>query len=524
MRFPIFFLLASLAIARAAERPNILFIMTDDHAAHAMSCYGSKVNATPNMDRIAKDGVQFTNAFVTNSICTPSRATILTGKYSHLNGTPVFNRFDGAQPNVAKLLQAAGYHTGMVGKWHLGSDPTGFDRWIVLPGQGVYRDPDFLTRDGVVTVKGYASDVITDLGIEWLETRPKEQPFFLMLHHKAPHRPWEPDAKNRALFAQRTIPEPATLFDDYATRPAALPENAQTIAKDLTRRDLKLAVPADLTTPERNKWLNTKPDSVEIADADGGKKTLTGEALVHWKYQRYMQDYLACVQSVDDNIGRVLDYLEKTGLAKNTVVFYTSDNGFFLGDNGMFDKRFMYEPSLRVPLLARGPGVKAGATTELFALNNDFAPTFLELAGLPVPADMQGRSLAPLLRGEAPADWRASLYYRYYHDPGDHNTRTHYGVRTATHKLIYFWKKDAWEMFDLASDPAEQRNLADDPAQASKLAELKAELARLKSEFKDDDQFGAEIPPNGVDGGVKDRKALGVKTASEAVGLTAGKY
>jgi arylsulfatase A-like enzyme len=521
MRFHVFFFVALLSIARAAERPNILFIMTDDHAAHAMSCYGSKVNVTPNMDRIAKDGARFTNAFVTNSICTPSRATILTGKYSHLNGTPVFNRFDGSQQNVAKLLQAAGYSTGMIGKWHLGSDPTGFDRWIVLPGQGVYRDPEFLTPEGRVTVKGYATDVITDLGVKWLETRPKEKPFFLMLHHKAPHRPWEPDEKNRALFAQRTIPEPATLFDDYKTRPAALPENAQTVANDLTRRDLKLTPPEELKQPERNKWLNTKPDAVEVAGADGSMKTLTGEALVHWKYQRYMQDYLACVQGVDDNIGRVLDYLEATGLARNTVVFYTADNGFFLGDNGMYDKRFMYEPSLRVPLLVRGPGVKAGAVSELFALNNDYAPTFLDLAGLPVPADMQGRSLLPLLRGETPADWRTSMYYRYYHDPGDHNTRAHYGVRTVSHKLIHYWKKDAWEMFDLKSDPAELRNIAGDEKEAARLGELKTELARLRKELKDDDQFAAQIPESGVDGNGGERKMLGVKTAAEAVELSA---
>ena len=517
MRFPALLLLLLLSIASAAERPNILFIMTDDHAAHAISCYGSKVNETPQMDRIAKDGMRFTNAFVTNSICTPSRATILTGKYSHLNGTPVFNRFDGSQQTVAKLLQAAGYHTGMIGKWHLGSDPTGFDRWIVLPGQGVYRNPDFLTAESRVTVRGYATDVITDLGVEWLETRPKEKPFFLMLHHKAPHRPWEPDEKHRAMFANRTIPEPETLFDDYATRPGALPENMQTIAKNLTNRDLKRPSPgSSLTFIEH--WNATVPMEVEV---DG--KKLTGEALVHWKYQRYMQDYLACVQSVDDNIGRVLDYLERTGLAKNTIVFYTSDNGFFLGDNGMFDKRFMYEPSLRVPLLVRGPGVKAGAVSDFFALNNDFAPTFLDLAGLPTPADMQGRSLLPLLRGEAPADWRKTMYYRYYHDPGDHNTRAHYGVRTATHKLIYFYKKDAWEMFDLVKDPTEQKNIAGDEKEAVRLSEMRAELTRLRKEFKDDDQFAATIPPSGVDGAAKEKKPLGVKTAGEAIGLTAGK-
>ena len=523
MRFPVLFFLLLLSIARAAERPNILFIMTDDHAAHAMSCYGSKVNETPHMDRIAKDGVRFTNAFVTNSICTPSRATILTGKYSHLNGTPVFNRFDGSQQNVAKLLQAAGYHTGMVGKWHLGGDPTGFDRWIVLPGQGLYRDPVFLTAEGRLTVQGYATDVITDLGVEWLETRPKEKPFFLMLHHKAPHRPWEPDEKHRALFAKRSIPEPDTLFDDYATRPGALPDNAQTIAKDLTRRDVKLMPPAELQGKDRDEWLATKPMEVEITAEDGAKRTLTGDALVHWKYQRYMQDYLACVQSVDDNVGRVLDYLEKTGLAKNTIVFYTADNGFFLGDNGMFDKRFMYEPSLRVPLLVSGPGVKAGAVSEMFALNNDFAPTFLDLAGLPTPADMQGQSLLPLLHGEAPADWRKTMYYRYYHDPGDHNTRAHYGLRTATHKLIYYYKKDAWEMFDLRSDPTEQKNIATDEKEAARLAELKSELARLRTEFKDEDQFAETIPPNGVDGAAKEKKPLGAKTAAEAIALTAGR-
>jgi arylsulfatase A-like enzyme len=518
---PLLCLLLLASAAFAADRPNILFIMTDDHAAHAMSCYGSKVNATPNMDRIARDGIRFTNAFVTNSICTPSRATILTGKYSHANGTPVFNRFDGSQQTVAKLLQAAGYHTGVVGKWHLGSDPTGFDRWIVLPGQGAYRDPAFLVKAGRLTVNGYATDVIADLGIEWLETRPKDKPFFLMLHHKAPHRAWEPDEKNRALFASRTIPEPPTLFDDYRTRPAALPENRQTVARDLTRRDLKLAPPADLTTPQqRNAWLAAKPESVEIENTDGTKNTLTGEALVHWKYQRYMRDYLACVQGVDDNIGRVLDYLDRTGLAKSTVVFYTSDNGFFLGDLGLYDKRFMYEPSLRVPLLVRGPGLKAGAVAEQFALNNDYAPTFLELAGLPVPAEMHGRSLLPLLRGEAPADWRTSMYYRYYHDPGDHNTRSHLGIRTATHKLIHYWKKDAWEMYDLAADRNEQRNVADDPAHAAKLAELKAELKRLQSQLRDEEQFANEIPPSGVGGLKAGVKPLGVKTAAEAIALS----
>ena len=494
--------LAMLALAaRAAERPNIIFIMTDDHAYHALSCYGSKVNETPHLDRIAKEGMRFDRAFVTNSICTPSRATLLTGKYSHLNGTPVFNRFDGSQQTVSKLLQAAGYHTGMVGKWHLGSDPTGFDRWTVLPGQGAYHDPAFLTPEGRVVKKGYATDIITDLGIEFLEQRPKDSPFFLMLHHKAPHRPWEPDAKNKAKFEGKEIPFPETWNDDYAGRADALRECTQQVANDMTRRDLKLEPPAGLAGPQRNQWLGAKPVEVEVAQPDGTKKTLTGDALARWKYQRYMQDYLACVQGVDDNIGRLLDHLEKTGLAQNTVIFYTADNGFFLGDHGLYDKRFMYEHSLRVPLLVRWPGVaKAGATTDAFALNNDFAETFLEIAGAKIPEDMQGRSLVPLLKGERPADWRTAMYYRYYHDPGDHNTRAHLGIRTATHKLIHYWKKDQWECYDLVKDPNEMRNIYADPAAKEVLAGLKTELLRLKKELKDDDQFASEQPNTGVDG------------------------
>ncbi len=508
------------AAAVAGERPNVLFVMSDDHAAHALSAYGSRVNETPGLDRIAREGTRFANAFVVNSICTPSRATILTGQYSHRNGVPVFNSLDPARQTVAKLLQAAGYHTGMVGKWHLGSDPAGFDRWIVLPGQGVYEEPDFLVPGGRLRVEGHVTEVVTDLGIEWLETRPKDRPFFLMLHHKAPHRPWVPDAANRALFAGRTIPEPATLFDDWATRPAALPENRQTIARDLTRRDLKLAPPEGLSARERGAWLSVAPETVDVVRADGTLETLTGEALVHWKYQRYLQDYLACVQGIDDQMARLLAYLDGSGLSGNTLVVYASDNGFFLGDLGLYDKRFMYEPSLRVPLLVRGPGVRAGAVAEGFALNVDFAPTFLDLAGLPVPADMQGRSLAPLLRGEAPAGWRTSMYYRYDHDPGHHDTRAHVGVRTATRKLVHYWKKDAFELFDLVADPDEQRNLADDPEHAADLAAMRAELARAKAEAGDDDRFARGLPKDDVDGPFPGKAPLGTKTVAAAIGLS----
>ena len=507
--------------ATAQVRPNIIFIMSDDHASHALSCYGSKVNETPHLDRLAKGGVLFKNAFVTNSICTPSRACLLTGQYSHLNGVPVFNRFDGGRPHVAKLLQKSGYTTAMIGKWHLGDEPTGFDQWVILPGQGAYHNPEFLTPHGRLVIDGYVSNVITDLGISFLEKRPKDKPFLLMLHHKAPHRGWNPDEKNKALFKNRVIPEPTTLFDDYATRSAALPKNQQTIARDLTRLDLKLAAPDDIPPAEKQKWLAGSPSSVTLTDDKGATRTLTGQALVKWKYQRYMQDYLACVQGVDDNIGRLLDYLDESGLASNTMVIYTSDNGFFLGDMGLFDKRLMYEPGLRVPLIARLPGViPSGKSSDHFALNIDFAPTFLELASIPVPLDMQGRSLIHLLKGEKPDGWRNSIYYRYYHDPGDHNTPAHYGMRTATRKIIYFWKQNAWEMYDLIKDPTEQHNLAGELAHKTDFEDLKMQLGQLKKDLKDDDQFASEAPSDGINENPATPRKLGKRTAAEAIDLS----
>ncbi|HZY88245.1 MAG TPA: sulfatase, partial [Gemmataceae bacterium] len=348
----------ALPLSAAEARPNVLYIMADDHAAHAIGAYGSKVNKTPHIDRIAAGGMRFDNCFVTNSICTPSRAAILTGKYSHMNGVPVFNRFDGRQPTLAKYLQSAGYHTGMVGKWHLGSDPTGFDDWNILPGQGRYHDPVFLTKDGRKTHKGYCTDIITDLSIQFLDGRPKDRPFFLMCHHKAPHRPWQPDEKHRKQWESVRVPEPPTLDDDYATRSAAAREATMRIDRDLTPTDLKQKPPAGLSAKE----------------------------LKRWKYQRYMRDYLACVAAVDDNVGRLLDYLDKNGLADNTIVIYTSDQGFFLGDHNWFDKRFMYEESLRMPFLVRWPGkVKPGTVQDGVVLNVDFAPTLLDAAGQKVP-------------------------------------------------------------------------------------------------------------------------------------------
>jgi arylsulfatase A-like enzyme len=484
-------------------RPNIIFIMTDDHAAHAIGAYGSRVNETPHIDRLAREGALLASVFATNSICTPSRASILTGQYSHINGVTVFNRFDSSRVTVAGLLQQGGYHTGLIGKWHRGSDPAGFDHWEILPGQGEYKDPVFYTASGETTYSGrYATDVITELALDFIEKRPREKPFFLMMHHKAPHRPWEPSDAHAAHFAAQRIPEPVTFWDSYATRTDALHENQQRVAADLTNRDLKLTPPPDLHGADLVRWFLLIPDAVTIV-RDGTPVVLTGEGLTRWKYQRYMQDYLATVQSVDDSVGRVLALLDTAGLARNTMVVYTSDQGFFLGDHGLFDKRFMYEESIRMPFLVRWPArITPGTTSDAIALNIDFAPTFLDVAGLASSPDMQGRSLVPVLAGQRPADWRTSMYYRYYHDPGDHNTRAHYGVRTRTHKLIYFWKKDQWELFDLVNDPYELHNLYAAPGQAQLTATLKAELARLKREVRDDDQLADEQLPNGVDGPV----------------------
>ncbi|MDP1857606.1 MAG: sulfatase [Gemmatimonadaceae bacterium] len=494
---------STVAPSAVAQRPNIIFIMSDDHAAHAIGAYGSRVNETPNLDRLAREGAMLRNVFATNSICTPSRAVILTGQYSHLNGVTMFNRFDSSRPTVARALQRGGYYTGMIGKWHLGSDPVGFDQWEILPGQGAYMNPVLYSATGEKAYAGrYVTDLITDLALDFIKDRPRNKPFFLMLHHKAPHRAWEPDSAHRAAFAERWIPEPPTFWDSYATRTDALHGNRQRVATDLTRGDLKLPPPPGLVDANLTRWLATAPDSVTTT-RNGTTVTLTGDALTRWKYQRYMQDYLATVQSVDDNVGRLLDYLDRNGLAKNTLVIYTSDQGFFLGDHGMFDKRFMYEESLRMPFLVRWPAaIKAGTRSDAIGLNLDFAPTFLDAASVAVPPEMQGRSLLPILRGRTPTDWRGSMYYRYYHDPGDHNTRAHYGVRTLTHKLIHFWKKDQWELFDLVHDPLEVHNLYGQPGHEQLTAALKAELVRLKHALRDDDQLANDQLPNGVDGPV----------------------
>ncbi len=471
----------------AEDRPNILFIMSDDHAAHAMSCYGSRINETPNLDRIAEGGMRFDNCFCTNSICTPSRATILTGMYNHVNkvttlSTPMDNRFQ----TFPKLLRENGYQTAVFGKWHLGTGaahcPTGFDDWAVLPGQGLYHNPEFIFRgpDGGTrrTVEGYVTDIITDMSLDWLRQRDNDRPFCLMYHHKAPHREWEPDEKHAHLFLNEEIPEPETLYDDYSDRASAASAAQMRVGGHMNERELKCRI----------------------------NRTLSERALRKWAYQRYIKDYLRVVASIDDNVGRVLDWLDAEGLTHNTVVIYTSDQGFFLGDHGWYDKRFMYEESLRMPFILRYPKeVTPGSVNDDIVLNLDFASLFLDLAGVPIPEDFQGRSFRPLLRGSTPPDWRRAMYYRYWMHKAHHNVYAHYGIRTERHKLIYYYS-DAlgqegaidetytpeWELFDLEKDPRELKNVYDHPDYAIVAKELKEALHRLQSEVGDE-RYGKDV-------------------------------
>lgn len=465
--------------------PNILFIFSDDHASHAISAYGSKINRTPNIDRLADEGMLFLNTFCGNSICAPSRATVLTGKHSHNNGVmDNRNQFDGSQQTAPKLLREAGYQTAMIGKWHLKSDPTGFDHWEVLRGQGPYYNPRLKTPDGPVDHVGYTTDIITDRALAWLkEQRRPDRPFLLMYQHKAPHRNWQPGPDHLTTFDDVEIPEPATLFDDWADRTSACQVQEMTIARHMTlKSDLKLQAPKNLTDEQRAAW----DAAYDGKNAEFEAAGLEGDALVRWKYQRYVKDYLRCIASLDDNIGRVLDYLDESGLTRNTVVIYSSDQGFYLGDHGWYDKRWMYEESLRMPFMVRWPGViEPGSRNADLTQNIDFAPTFLALAGLETPDDMDGRSLVPLLKGRTPDDWRTSIYYHYFEFPGPHAVQKHYGVRTTRYKLIRYYEIDEWELFDLEKDPDELKSVHADPAYADTLAELKRELTRLRQEFGD---------------------------------------
>ncbi len=502
---PLLLLLAGFGPA-AAKPPNILFIFTDDHAYQAVGAYGSRLNRTPHIDRIAREGMRFDRALVTNSICAPSRAVILTGKYSHLNGV-LDNRlrFDGSQQTFPKLLQEAGYQTAIFGKWHLKSAPTGFDDWEVLPGQGAYYNPDMRVgpNDRRRRHTGYTTDIVTDLSLEWLKNRNPDQPFLLMSQHKAPHRHWMPGPEHLTLYDGERIREPPTLFDDYSGRASPAARNRMEIGRHMTAHDLKFRPPPGTPRddPFMIRWKRTygrmNPDQKAVWDAIYEPKNeafkaakLTGKELVRWKYQRYIKDYLRCIASVDDNVGRLLRYLDATGLSRNTIVVYSSDQGFYLGEHGWFDKRWMYRESLRTPLVIRWPGVvEPGSSSRDLVSNLDYAATFLEMAGVRIPPRMQGHSLVPILKGEAPTDWRRSFYYHYYESQLAHGVPAHEGVRTERYKLIRFYESDEWELFDLERDPQELQSLYAREGSERITADLKAELKRLRA------FYGVSEPP-----------------------------
>ena len=476
-------------------RPNILFIMSDDHSSKAISAYGHGLNHTPNLDRIADGGMRLDHCYVTNSICTPSRAAILTGTYNHVNGVTTLNtHIDNRWPNLAKHLRYSGYQTAMVGKWHLGEgkhhEPTGFDYWSVLPGQGEYFDPVMIEMGEERTETGYATDIITDKCLTWLKDRDWDRPFFLMCHHKAPHRNFEPHPRDRDMFEGHDVIVPDTYDDDYKNRARAAEAARMRVRTDMKYSDLGLVQPeggAEVGeicfegSTERRVPHPRDPSGLVLIDRHTGENYTfeTEEELAHFKYQRYMKRYLATIHAIDENVGRMLDWLDDEGLAENTIVIYTSDQGFFLGDHGWFDKRFMYEESLQMPFLIRFPErIKSGEICKDIATNVDFAPTFLDYAGLQIPSYMQGTSMRPILEGQMPDDWQSDAYHRYWmHKDEHHYAWAHYGLRSERYKLIYWYNSDLgqvgahgpdeppeWELFDCQDDPLELLNVADDPA------------------------------------------------------------
>jgi arylsulfatase A-like enzyme len=482
LAFPLF-----AAEPKQSKQPNILFIFSDDHALAAISAYNDprKLVQTPNIDRLAREGMMFNRAMVPNSICGPSRACVLTGKYNHLNGFFDNTRavFNGSQQTMPKLLHAAGYQTALIGKWHLISDPTGFDYWDILPGQGIYYNPPMIKLGKKTTRQGYVTDIITEESLDWLKQRDKSKPFLLMCQQKAPHREWAPNLKNLGWNGERKFIEPETLFDDYSGRGKAEREQDMTLAKTVTGLDMKLVPPPNINSNQLKAWnAYYEPRNDEFRKAN-----LQGKDLVRWRYQRYLHDYLGTVLSVDESVGKLLKYLDDEGLAENTIVVYSSDQGFYLGEHGWFDKRWIFEESLRTPLIIRWPGkVKPGSSNRDIVANIDFASTFLEAAGQPIPADIQGRSLIPVLTGNTPADWRKSFYYHYYDYPGAHNVRRHYGVVTDRCKLVHFYEPDVnyWELFDLQKDPQELHSVYGQPEYADIQKDLHTELTRLRTELK----------------------------------------
>ncbi len=478
----------SSAISPQADpsHPNIILIYSDDHAYQAVSAYGDdrKLIDTPNIDRIGNEGMRLDRCLVTNSLCGPARATVLTGKYNHLNGfyNNINCRFDGSQMTFPKLLQKAGYQTAMIGKWHLETAPTGFDYWNILVGQGVYYNPVFIKNGVKAQVPGYVTDLTLKDAIDWMNHRDKSKPFLLMYQNKAPHRPWEPGLDYLNFDHDRKYDPPATLFDDYDGRGSAEHNQKMTIATNMNKADVKLIPPRDLSPDQLQTWnAYYEPRNEAFLSAH-----LKGKDLVAWKYNRYMHDYLACVKQVDDSVGSLLKYLDDNGLKNNTLVIYSSDQGFYLGEHGWFDKRWIFEESLRAPLLVRWPGViKPGSVNKAIVSNLDFAETFLDAAGIPIPEEMQGHSLLPLFKGATPTDWRTSFYYHYYEYPFFHNVSPHYGVVTDQYKLIHFYDADDyWELFDLKKDPNELNSVYGQPEYKDITAKLTAELHRLETELK----------------------------------------
>ncbi|MCK9506942.1 MAG: sulfatase [Pigmentiphaga sp.] len=471
------------------ERPNIIYIMADDHASQAVSAYGGMLKdylPTPNIDRIANEGVRLDNCFVTNSISSPSRAAIITGQFSHKNGVyTLWDHLDRNLPNVAKELQHSGYQTAMIGKWHLGTEPAGFDFYNVLPGQGRYDNPKMIksgdwgvapnNKNKETEYAGHSTDVITDEALKYLQNTDKNEPFFLMCHFKAPHRPWSPAERFQNLLKDVNIPEPENIFETYANKG----EYAQVIGTGMeimNKTDLKNNVPPeDATRDEKRRW----------------------------NYQIYIKDYLRCIAGIDENVGRILQYLDNNGLSENTVVIYTSDQGFFLGEHGWFDKRLMYEESLRMPFVIRYPKeIPSGTVNDDLVMNVDFAPLFLDFAGVKKPKYMQGESFRKNLKGKTPGNWRKAVYHRYWmHADPSHNVCAHYGIRTDRYKLIYYYgqplgmtgTKDApltpeWELFDLQKDPFEMYNVYNNSEYASIIKSLKTQLLKMKKKYNDEDE------------------------------------
>ena len=505
-------LLLIVNIALAQQKPNVIYIMSDDHDNDAISAYNKQFISTPNLDRLAKEGMKFNKAFVGNSICSPARATLLTGQHSHKNGVKDnFTRFDSSKTTIAHVLSNAGYQTALIGKWHLHSYPAGFSYWKVLPGQGIYYDPRMITMKGdTITEKGYATDVITDEAIHWLDNIDIHKPFVLFLHHKAPHRNFVPALKYLEQFHTKTFPEPATLYNDTAGHGSAWRIQTMSILSVMKLcGDLKV-------DPEYLKDISAlKPDADDIATynaimrrmpddqrerfkeiySERGKlireKKLSGKELLKYKYQWYMQDYLACVASIDESIGRILDYLDKNNLTNNTAVIYTSDQGFYLGENGWFDKRFAYDVSMQTPLMIRWPGhIKQNSTSNALVQNIDFAPTILDITGTGIPASMQGVSLKPLLTGKQKILPRKYLYYHYYEFSKDHTVIPHLAIRGEPYKLIYFYTVNEWELYDLKNDPAEQHNLIALPKYQATVKQLKVELSKLRDLYDDHEPAG----------------------------------